>query len=44
MSGAHGIARDRLILILGPKTCPACLNGKRSALHRELCVTGTEAT
>jgi len=44
MSGTHGPARDQLILILGPNVCHVCLNHKRSRLHRELCVTGTEGT
>lgn len=34
--------RELLIAILGPRTCHVCLNPKRSALHRELCATGTE--
>lgn len=34
--------RGRLILAIGPHGCPACLNHVASALHRELCVAGTE--
>lgn len=29
--------RDKLTLILGPRTCPTCLERYGSQLHRELC-------
>lgn len=34
--------RTRLTMILGPATCPTCLESLASTLHRELCADGQE--
>lgn len=35
-----GGERELLTLIIGPHTCPTCLEPKASRLHHEICLEG----